>query len=160
MTKILYLDFDGVLHDEEVFFHPKHGIYLRTSGRTLFEWMSILESLLAPYPDVKIVLSTSWVRAKSFNYAKEQLSVTLQARVIGATFHKRHMRKYDFGLLPRGVQITNDLVHRKPDAWFAIDDEYLGWPEWCRDNLIQTDGVRGISDPAVQDAIRAMLKRL
>ena len=49
MTKVLYLDYDGVLHDDAVYWHPKHGIYMGTQNRVLFEWTSILEELLAPY---------------------------------------------------------------------------------------------------------------
>jgi hypothetical protein len=157
--KILYLDFDGVLHDEEVFFHPRRGIYMNTPGRTLFEWMPILEELLIPHPDVAIVLSTSWVRIKNFSYAKKQLSAVLQERVIGATFHNREMRKVEFVLKPRGVQIADDVFLRGPTAWFAIDDDHLGWPGWCRDNLIRTEGTSGISDPSIQEAIRIMLER-
>lgn len=159
MTRVLYLDFDGVLHDEQVYFHPRCGIYIETPDRTLFEWMAILEELLAPHPDVRIVLSTSWVRVKSFDFARKQLSPTLQERIIGATFHRRHMRKESFALLPRGEQIAQDVFRRAPQSWFAIDDDAMYWPEWCRDNLIKTDGAHGISDPAVQDAIRVMLAR-
>ncbi|RJG05351.1 hypothetical protein D3870_04340 [Noviherbaspirillum cavernae] len=157
--KILYLDFDGVLHDEAVYFHPRRGIYLATPGRVLFEWIPILEQLLAPHPSVAIVLSTSWVRVRSFDYAKRQLSPGLQERVIGATFHKREMRKEEFVFLPRGGQIANDVFRRGPKSWFAIDDDHLGWPSWCRDNLIQTDGNLGISAPQTQEAIREMLER-
>lgn len=159
MTKICYLDYDGVLQDEAVFWSPKKGIYIRTPGRTLFEWLPILEELLAPHPDVKIVLSTSWVRVRSFSFAKKQLSPMLQERVIGATFHSRLMHKQAFAYLPRGVQIADDVFRRGPQSWFAIDDDHLGWPEWCRNNLIQTDGARGISDPKIQDAIKLMLER-
>lgn len=159
MTKILYLDLDGVLHDEQVYFHPRRGIYMDTPGRTLFEWMPILEQLLGPFPEVKIVLSTSWVRVRSFHFAKKQLSPALQAQVIGATFHSRFMREEEFVLLPRGVQIAEDVYRRGPQSWFAIDDDHLGWPSWCRDNLIRTDGAHGISDPEIQDAIRKMLER-
>jgi hypothetical protein len=98
--KVCYLDFDGVLHDEEVFWHPRRGIYLKTPGRTLFEWLPILDELFAPHPDVKIVLSTSWVRARSFYFAKKQLTPRLQERVIGATYHRRHMRQEEFIRLP------------------------------------------------------------
>jgi hypothetical protein len=28
--KVLYLDFDGVLHDEDVHFHPKFGIFIKS----------------------------------------------------------------------------------------------------------------------------------
>lgn len=157
--KVLYLDYDGVLHDEEVYFHPRRGIYIATAGRTLFEWVPILEQLLEPHPDVAIVLSTSWVRVRNFEYAKKRLSPKLQARVIGATFHNREMRKDEFVLKSRGQQIAEDVSRRGPLSWFAIDDDYLGWPTWCRDNLICTDGRYGISAPAIQDAIRVMLER-
>lgn len=159
MTKILYLDFDGVLHDEQVYFHPRRGIYIETPDRTLFEWMPILDELLTPQPDVRIVLSTSWVRVKSFEFAKKQLSPALQERVVGATFHRRHMRKESFAHLPRGEQIAQDVFRRAPQSWFAIDDDAMHWPEWCRDNLIKTNGSYGISDPKVQEAIRTMLAR-
>ena len=159
MKKILYLDFDGVLHDEQVYFHPRRGIYMNTPGRKLFEWMPILEELLTPHPQVQIVLSTSWVRAKDFSYAKKQLSPALQERVAGATFHNREMRKSEFVLMSRGEQIAQDVFRRGPQSWFAIDDDHIGWPEWCRDNLIRTDGARGISDPAIQHAIKTMLER-
>lgn len=157
--KILYLDFDGVLHDEEVYFHPRRGIYINTPGRTLFEWMPILEELLAPYPEVQIVLSTSWVRVRNYSYARKQLSRSLQARVIGATFHSRFMRKEDFARMPRGQQIADDAAWRQPELWFAIDDDYLDWPDDCKDKLIRTYGDKGISDIAVQASIRRVLTK-
>ena len=132
---------------------------MRTPGRQLFEWMPILDELLRPHQDVRIVLSTSWVQVRSFNFAKKQLSRTLQERVIGATFHSRFMREQDFAYLPRGVQIADDVFRRGPQSWFAIDDDHLGWPEWCRNNLIQTDGAHGINDRKIQDAIKKMLER-
>jgi hypothetical protein len=157
--KILYLDYDGVLHDDEVYFHRKRGIYIKTPGRVLFEWMPILEEILAAHPEVKIVLSTSWVRFRSFDFAKGKLSGVLRERVIGATYHKRFMRKEWFVTLPRGEQIAQDVLRRGPKAWFAIDDDFHQWPDWCWDNLIRTYGSVGISDPEVQFAIRTMLKR-
>ena len=157
--RILYLDYDGVGHDEEVYRHPKRGIYIAKPGRRLFEWMPVLVDLLAPHPDVKIVLSTSWVRMLGFDRARSYLPPALQERVIGATFHNRHMRKDEFIHLPRGQQIAQDVFRRAPQSWFAIDDDHIGWPEWCRDNLIRTDGARGLSDPFIQYAIATMLER-
>jgi HAD domain in Swiss Army Knife RNA repair proteins len=158
--KICVLDYDGVGHVDEVYWSPKRGIYIGVPGHALFEWMPILEELLAPYPDVKIVLSTSWVRFRSFEFAKGQLSAALQARVIGATFHNRHMRKDEFDLMPRGLQVWNDIVRRQPTSWFAIDNDDRGWPEGFRDRLVKTDDNRGLSDPVVQDLIRTILKSL
>jgi hypothetical protein len=157
LEKILYLDYDGVMHDDAVYWHPTRGIYLDTPGRILFEWMPILEDLLAPHTDVSIVLSTSWVRAKSFEFAKNKLSTSLQEKVIGATFHNRLMQKFDFDNQSRGYQIWNDVLRRKPAAWFAIDNDDAQWPEHCRDRLVLTDDRLGLSDVRVQDAIRDML---
>jgi hypothetical protein len=157
---VLYLDFDGVLHDDAVYWSPKIGIHLRTPGRTLFEWMPVLEELLAPRPDVKIVLSTSWVRVKGFGYAKKQLTPSLQSRVIGATFHRREMRKDVFDNMSRGEQIFANVLRRRPTAWLALDNDDQNWPDSCRGNLIKTQDQLGLSDPAVEAAIRARLASL
>lgn len=157
MTKICYVDFDGVTHDDAVYWSRREGIFMGTPGRALFEWLPILEELLAPYPDVKIVLSTSWVRVKNFEFAKRQLPSSLQKRVVGATFHNREMQKFDFDNMSRGMQICADVGRRKPAGWFAIDNDDQGWPAWCRDRLIKTEDRLGLSDPAVQDLVRKML---
>jgi hypothetical protein len=157
--KILYLDYDGVVHHEECFFHPKKGIYLKAEGHTLFEWAPILADLLAPHPEVQIVLSTSWVPNRSFNYAKYRLPKTLQDRVIDATFHRGHHDRPSFLAMPRGQQIAADVLRRSPQSWFAIDDDAVDWPDWCRNNLIETNGATGLSDPGIQYAVKTMLER-
>lgn len=105
--------------------------------------MPVLDELLGPYPQVRIVLSTSWVRSLDFNRARQQLSPALQQRVVGATFHSRHMRKDEFSALSRGVQIAHDVYRRQPAEWFAIDDEYQNWPTQFLSNYIQTNPGRG-----------------
>lgn len=154
---VCYCDFDGVTHDDAVYRAPRIGIYMLTPGRRLFEWLPILEDLLAPYPDVKIVLSTSWVRVRGFQFAKRQLTTSLQSRVIGATFHNRETPKSEFDNMPRGMQICADVGRRRPARWFAIDNDDQGWPAWCRDQLIKTDDRLGLSDIRVQETIRKVL---
>jgi hypothetical protein len=156
--RIIYLDFDGVLHDEEVYRDFKSGIYLRTPGKKLFEWAPILEKLLEPHGDVRIVLSTNWVPMKSFTYAKNRLIQSLGSRVIGSTFHKRYMRKDEFMTLPRGVQIAKDVFRRSPTTWLAIDDDDVNWPSSLRQNLICTDGSKGLNAPEIQHAISRWLE--
>lgn len=154
---VCYCDFDGVTHDDAVY-SSRHGdIHIRTPGRTLFEWLPILEELLAPYPDVKIVLSTSWVRFMGFEFAKSRLTASLQSRVIGATFDNRVTQKYDFDGMSRGQQICADVERRMPARWFAIDNEEKNWPAWCRDLLIKTNDRLGLSEPEVQGQVRKML---
>jgi hypothetical protein len=154
---ILYLDFDGVLHDDEVYCHRKHGIYIQTPDRVLFEWMPILCDLISHYPEVKIVLSTSWVNVFSFDFAKSQLTSTLQDRVIGATYHRREIGKRYFLSLTRGEQILKDVNRRKPTTWFAIDNDDDGWPKAHRSHLIKTDKTFGISQLTIQHQISTYL---
>lgn len=150
---VFYLDFDGVLHDSEVYVSRRRGIELRTPERTLFEWMPILEKIMNPYPEVAIVLSTSWVRARSFDFAKAQLSPALQRRVIGATYHRREMNKHVFPYKPRWQQILDDVNRRKPQSWVALDDDVEGWPEELLPHLIATQGSEGVSASSVQQEL-------
>ena len=154
--KLLYLDYDGVLHDDAVYYHPTKGIYIQTPNRVLFEWMYILEDLLQPHPDIFIVLSTSWVRMKSFEFAKNKLSTTLQNRVVGATFH-RETQKLEFDFQSRANQILADVKRRQPISWCAIDNDSIGWPIEYRENLILTMDRLGISDEQTRREIREKL---
>lgn len=154
---VCYCDYDGVLHDDAVYWSRREGIHIRTPGRTLFEWAYILDELLDPYPGARIVLSTSWVRFKRYGFARGQLPLGLQSRVIGATFHSRETNRVEFDSMSRGRQICADVERRMPARWFAIDNDDRGWPAWCPDRLIKTDDRLGLSEPAVQDQIRRML---
>lgn len=64
--RLLYLDFDGVLHPEDVWRRPGWGVFVaRPPGHRVFKNAALLEEVLAPYPEIRIVLSTSWVRVLS-----------------------------------------------------------------------------------------------
>lgn len=154
---ICYLDYDGVLHDGNVMRNRTRGMYIATPQREFFEWMPILEELLAPYPDLKIVLSTTWIRELGFDQAKQELSPALRDRVIGATFLHPKIVKAAFDMQPRGMQILGDVMRRTPADWFALDDDPFGWPAKYQDHLIQTDGSRGLDDPAVRERVARRL---
>ncbi len=116
-----------------------------------------LVELLAPYPDIKIILSTSWVRVRDYNFAKSKLPPALQARVVGATYHSREMQKFEFDNMSRGAQIYADVQRRNPANWLAIDNDDNFWPAHCRDHFIKTQDELGLSDTEVQTSIRARL---
>lgn len=60
----------------------------------------------------------------------------------------------------RGMQVWGDVYRRCPRDWFAIDDDYLQWPAWCRQNLVRTQPEKGINVPETLDEIRLGLKRI
>jgi hypothetical protein len=154
---VLYLDFDGVLHTQDCYFVRKQGPFVNPPHK-LFEHMAVLESCLLPYPDIKIVLSTSWVRRLGYIDAASRLSLPLRKRVIGATFHTQ-MNKREFSQLPRGVQVLADVQRRCPRWWVALDDEGEGWPPSCRDHLIQTDGNLGLGKRENVEQLKLILTR-
>lgn len=155
---VLYLDFDGVLHHEDVWWHPRRGAYIRPPGYSLFAHMPLLEEVLEPHPDVQIVLSTSWVRVRRYSNAVKRLSPQLRERVIGATFHTR-MNRDSFEALPRGVQVLHDVARRRPRHWLALDDDDQGWGTEYRDHLIHTDSVLGISAPGTIEVLAELLRQ-
>jgi HAD domain in Swiss Army Knife RNA repair proteins len=160
---ILYLDFDGVLHHHNCLWSPRIGPYISAAGAAnqyvVFQHVPLLVKLLEPFPQVRIVLSTSWVRSYGCHGAAKRLPLSLRERVIGATFHSR-MNVYDFVAMPRGVQILEDVQRRKPKAWFALDDDFEGWPESCLENYIRTHEEDGIGAPDVKAAIERKLAQL
>ena len=159
-SQVLFLDFDGVLHPEPVFFHPRRGVYLgpEAHGHTLFEHASLLVSVLAPYPDVKIVLATSWVQHRSYSKAVKRLPLELQRRVVGATFHAAHMTRDNWFALSRGVQVLGDVGRRRPTHWVALDDDDVDWPENYRNHLVKTDAMLGLTRPGAVDELRNHLE--
>ena len=154
---VLYLDFDGVLHHQNVLWRPKRGAYLSAPPEFhLFQNVELLEKLLAPYPQVRIVLSTSWVLQYRYNGALKRLSLPLRQRTIGATYHST-MDRWNFAESPRGMQVWRDVLRRQPRDWLALDDDYLDWPIWCLDKYVRTHPEKGISEPEVTAELRRKL---
>ena len=157
---LLYLDYDGVLHHEDVWRHPKKGVYFGPlgQGHEFFEHAERLVGVLAPYPRVQVVLSTSWVRMLGFERAKRQLPTALQARVIGATHHSG-MPQEAFVVMSRGEQVLGDVRRRRPSAWLALHDDSEG-PSAYQRGLVQTDPAMGLLGDGVLESLTAHLVRI
>lgn len=126
------------MNHEDVCLNTKRGLYFGSTAQThgerndhthcLFEHAPLLVKLLEPYPDVQIVLSTSWVHWRGYEHAPDRLPTELARRCVGATFHKR-MSRDAFLQMPRGLQI-----------WLAIDDDHSDWPDWW-ESIGELDGI-------------------
>lgn len=156
---VLYLDFDGVLHHENVLWHPKRGAYLQAPPQyTLFQHAELLSGLLSPFPEVQIVLSTSWMIQYGLTGASRRLPAELRDRVIGGTYHSRHMNRSEFQYEKRrGLQVYEDVLRRRPRDWLALDDSTEGWPPESTGKFIQTDPQDGIAAPKVLVEIKERL---
>ena len=157
-TPILYLDFDGILHPADVRvtrdepLRPRVYVSGEPTDQPLFLYASLLELILAPYPDLKIILATSWVRAFGYEYALGQLSPTLQARVIGAVRVPAPTR-FD--------SIDIDAEERGLTAWMALDDDICGWPDERRHQVVApTDPLLGLAQPGIAAELACRLEVL
>lgn len=157
MSLLLLLDYDGVLHPSSVFMKDG-GPVLHGEGK-LFMWAGLLEEALTPHPDIKIVLSTSWVRVFGFEEAKVCLPPPLQQRVVGGTFDP-HVWFKRWESYSRYQQIRHFLGHAGMQNWLAIDDDGYQWEEADRDRLIQTDPELGISEIVVYERLKKALASL
>jgi hypothetical protein len=104
------------------------------------------------------VLSTSWVLRFGCAGASLRLPKGLRSRVIGATYNGEELE--DFVYLPRGEQVTADVLRRKPSQWLALDDDAQGWPAWALPNFMKTHPYEGISPKRIQTQIRRRLAAL
>lgn len=158
----LFLDFDGVLHPDAVYLRLTGEIELRAPGE-LFMWAPQLIAVLSTRQDIRIVLSTSWVRNLGYHAARKALPAELRQRVIGATWHSAMGRGWP-DYIPwddqtRFEQIATYLGRlAAPVPWLAIDDDTEGWPEVQRGHLVQTEPMRGLSAPEVLNELADKLR--
>lgn len=150
-ARLLFLDFDGVLHPDAVY-QTRKGVELRADGE-LFMWASLLSKALAANQDVRIVLSTSWARNLGFQAARNALPMNLQHLVVGATWHSAMARSSTDYIAwdhqTRYQQIAAYLSRREPVYWLAIDDDDDGWAITARDRLILTSKSHGLAGMGV-----------
>lgn len=156
---ILFLDFDGVLHPDEVYI-TRSGPQLRGDGE-LFMWTPLLDELLQHFPKVSIVLSTSWVRQLGFSKAKKRLPPSLQAKIVGSTWHSSmekdlsHIVWWDQAT--RHDQIVRYIARSQVTDWIALDDDAQGWDSAHSHRLVLAQSLHGLSDPLTLARLKDLL---
>ena len=144
---ILFLDFDGVLHPDPC-----------PDKSRLFENAARLADALDEFPEVAIVLSTSWRNVRPENELLEPLPASLRARVLGIT-----PRFGDFTAACSRIPyrrhaeceqwlISNDLAD---SPWWALDDRAYWFAPYC-ENLIQCDAQMGFDERACAHLISTL----
>lgn len=161
-TPTIFLDFDGTLHvghamiDQAGKIHP-------SSDRPLFEFAPLLVDLLRPYPEVQIVLTTSWLERVSREQVIQYLPEGLRQRVVDTTEHV----KPTFGSFINGTSrtyvIASYALGKKLRRWIAIDDSVFGPYEFTKTpgeletNFVLLDTSIGINERRVLDRLKEWL---
>lgn len=135
MNRGLFLDFDGVLHPAGI------------PGSVLpFEWVAVLNELLAAHPDVGIVVHSTWRDVYPEDALREFLN-PLDQRLLGVV---------GTGEKPQAIA---SFAMSRPDIedWLVLEDEKFDVPGlFC--NFVICDPTLGISEPAVQERLRRWLE--
>ncbi|WP_432258039.1 HAD domain-containing protein [Cupriavidus sp. TMH.W2] len=153
---VLFLDYDNCLTRCDCYVVGE-GAVASEPGVELFEYAGILEQLLEPYPDVRIVISSDWVLTFGFERARDALPLaSLRDRVIGATYPDDDKNALQFSALTRGEQVLQYVTRHRLRSWLALDDRKDGF-ESCMLNLVHCQRGVGLGDRDVQRMLRERL---
>lgn len=140
IMKVIFVDYDGVFHPVSDLHWFTMGLPVETCierGR-LFRWTSILHEMLAPHPEVRIVVHSSWRLLHPEDRVKSLLG-PLGERVIHVI-----SREYD-----RGDGIAAYIEQHGVEDYLILDDR----PDWFAPDtpkLVACDSETGISDECVR----------
>lgn len=137
---VLFVDFDGVLHDEEL-----------TNEGVLFREIDRLEALLDDYPDVSLVLTTSWQLLSSLGRLKTVFRPEHRSRIEGGT-GDLHPESYSYN---RGLLVQRWMAtYGKERRWIALDDDETLYPAGLRNLILCRDGFYDAEEAALREALR------
>ncbi|OJA58384.1 hypothetical protein BGV69_13130 [Burkholderia ubonensis] len=157
-TPTLFVDFDGTLHAGHALIDESGQITL-DSGRPLFEFAPLLVEMLASYPSVEIVLTTSWLQKLPVDNVIEYLPSELARRVVGTTKDIKPRLSYVLNGAERTYIITSYVYGKRLKNWMAIDDSVYGAYHFGRKpgelvkHFLLLDSALGISDKTAQQQL-------
>jgi len=130
--KVLFLDFDGVLHPT-------------THGSALLCQLPLLESALEGR-DYSMVISSSWRFHMEMEDLEKHFSFSVQNKIVGVTgdaYIGAYARFHEINAYAMQNGITN---------WRALDDSYWEFPQGCS-QLIRCNPNSGLTQREVKTLI-------
>lgn len=144
---ILFLDFDGVLHSDPCLDQTR-----------LFCFLPRLESVLRDYPQIKLVISSSWRESRSLQELQRLFSSDIAQRVVGVTPSWRdYPELFEVNGFQRHTEILVWLRYSSEPwvKWVAIDDKAFLFKPFLK-NLIRTNSLTGF-DATAENQLRLLV---
>ncbi|MCC8402014.1 hypothetical protein LJ655_08925 [Paraburkholderia sp. MMS20-SJTN17] len=147
----LFLSFGGVLHighglvDDE-------GIVTLDSGHTPLEFAFFLEDIIAPWPQVQIILTTTLLRTLGAEKTIALLPDELRQRVVDTT-RSRMVENIKSKTLSTIVYSTE----RRLTNWLAVDDGAWTVPRYA-EHYLCTDSEAALDDSIMRRRLRIWLE--
>lgn len=139
--RVIFSGFDGVLH-------PQHAVHFEFGQwpARLFEWVDILEALLAPHEDVFVVAHSHWRQELTDGELAEAL---------------RPLKHRFLGSVPRGPRYPGirAWLQRNPSvqAYRILDDQPHEFPSPPPAQLLVCHPETGVYDWRVRHELRCWL---
>ena len=122
--KVLFVDFDGVLHPT-------------THGSKLLSQLPLLESAIESH-DCALVISSSWRFHLEIDDLKKHFSSSVRNKIVGVTGEAY------IGAYSRFHEINAYVDLHGVSDWRALDDSYWEFPDKCP-NLIRCNPNTGVT---------------
>lgn len=127
---LIFMDFDGVPHPTPCF---QDNLLCRLAN---------LESVLREYPDIELVISSSWRNHHTLQTLAAMFSVDIGARIVGVTPPTEAMPA-EAQAYVRQYEIEIWITENRPwSKWIALDDQPHLFEKDCP-NLLVTDPSMG-----------------
>ncbi len=173
--RVLYLGISGVLHPSASTYELVQGRSPWGDGCQSYEAVPWLSNILAPWPDVRIVVTSTqpWKyglpavlehmgalaeRVIGFTYEDLTTKVLRQVRTRSGTTRTVGYSNEDYWRMNKSHIVVAHVDWLKPDAWVAVDDESILWPRELADHVCIVDGCQGLKDRAQQDRLLTYLQ--
>ncbi|WP_454826660.1 HAD domain-containing protein [Paraburkholderia xenovorans] len=153
---ILYLNFDGVLHPDQVLYADGCIPSLTAAGHRELENANILAEILGDRKGVNIVLNTWWTFYIGVDTCTDFLPTSLACRVIGSVLESapkyctRPMRLYE----------AEKLILNCPDQYVVLDHSNAVYRPDLIGNLLFTNPEEGLSNRAARRSLERRIRML
>jgi hypothetical protein len=131
----LFLDFDGVLHPDDAAYLDNDS---KPEGLLLFRWAPVLMEILSKFPDVKVVISSSWRFMWEYEELLSFIPEDLRSRIVGIT--NPNLNRYP--------AIADYVEKHEIKNYVILDDMPLEFPRVCKE-LIICKPTKGVNNPLV-----------
>ena len=152
----LYLNFGGVLNCGHGLLDENGNITL-DSGRPLLEYAPYLADVLTPFPQVQIILTTSWLQSLGAGKTIALLPDQLRRRVVGTTLGTPPRLSEISNGSAKAMTVIRHAVKHGLTTWLALDDEAWGMPSDFEQHFLHTDPETALGAPEARKQLREWL---
>lgn len=153
----IYLSFGGVMNVGHGVLDELGDITLDTNRR-LLEYAPYLVDALTPYPQVQIIVTTSWLHSLGAGRTIALLPDELRRRVVGTTLGTPPR----LGEIKDGTAKTMSVIRHAAKhgltRWLALDDEAWGVPSDFEQHFLHTESETALGAPEARKHLREWLE--